>query len=269
MRRGVGISSLERHTATAASFDTLSSSLSAGQVVALQSQLATFQSSLKAFATKHASSIRSDPAFRTAFSTMCAELGVDPLGGGRKGFWDHVGVGEWTYELAVQVVDVCLRNKDLNGGLMEMEEVLKGVRALREGPSARRASPADVTTSRGRNRSELSGAVTEADVARALKALEPLGCGYAIITLGNRKMVRSVPSEFDTDSLSVLEAASGRGYATHADVSSRTGWSPARVREAIDRAMLGDGLLWVDSQAEDGADRFYVRILGRRTSACS
>ena len=38
---------------------------------------------------------------------MCASVGVDPLASG-KGFWaEKLGVGDFYYELAVQIVEVC------------------------------------------------------------------------------------------------------------------------------------------------------------------
>lgn len=38
---------------------------------------------------------------------MCASIGVDPLSSG-KGFWSVLGIGDFYYELAVQIVEVCL-----------------------------------------------------------------------------------------------------------------------------------------------------------------
>lgn len=252
----MGISSLERHTATAASFESLSTAIGAGQVVALESQLATFQSALRSFASKHASSIRSDPAFRTAFSSMCAELGVDPLGGGRKGIWDHVGVGQWTYELAVQVVDVCLRSRDLNGGLMDMDEVLRGVRALREGPAKPRSLAIGAQEV---GSTDLRNAVTESDVARALTALSPFGCGYSVVEVGRRKLVRSVASEFDTGSLAIASSVDDRGFTTHQLIAASTGWTMARTRDAVEAALLRDGVVWLDGQA-GVEDRLYASL---------
>lgn len=38
---------------------------------------------------------------------MCASIGVDPLSSG-KGFWSVLGIGDFYYELAVQIVEVCI-----------------------------------------------------------------------------------------------------------------------------------------------------------------
>lgn len=45
---------------------------------------------------------------------------VDPLAS-NKGFWAEVlGVGDFYYELAVQIVEICLSTRSVNGGLMAL-----------------------------------------------------------------------------------------------------------------------------------------------------
>lgn len=45
---------------------------------------------------------------------------VDPLAS-NKGFWAEVlGVGDFYYELAVQIVEICLATRSVNGGLMAL-----------------------------------------------------------------------------------------------------------------------------------------------------
>ena len=262
--RSVGISSLERTTATTASYGTLSDSLSAAQLTNLQSQLHQFQTSLKTFAVKHGSKIKSDPAFRGAFSAMCTELGVDPLAGGRRGIWDWVGFGDWTFALAVQVVDVCLSTRDRNGGLHEMEDVISAVRSLRDlhqqQPSKNEAS---TNKPAGPISELLDTTITEPDIVRAIKSLEPLGSGYSIISIGSKKFIRSVPAELDHDSLaifdSIITAPHPKGYTTDRILQSSLNWSAERVKDALNKALMRDSMLWVDSQV--GPDRYYAPVL--------
>ena len=270
MRRNVGLSSLSQQSATLASYSSLSTSLSEQQLGNLQSQLNTFQTALRTFANKHRAKILLDPIFRTHFADMCNQLGVDPLGsGGRKGVWDFLGVGEWTYALAIQVVDICLQNRDRNGGLMEMDEVIRGVTRLRSGDNH-----SDSRNSRTNLISGSTAPVNASDVARAIKALEPLGCGYSIIDVGNNKMVRSVAAEFDTDSLTILECAShnGQGYVTISSLISTTkkihgssltyaaGWTIKRAEDALQKALTGDGLVWLDDGIE-GELQYWIPAL--------
>ncbi|GAA5969863.1 hypothetical protein JCM11641_008067 [Rhodosporidiobolus odoratus] len=258
-RRAAGYSSLQRHLDSASSYSTLSSSLAAQQAASLSSQLATFQAALSSFSSHHRAKILSSPSFRTHFSQLCAELGVDPLGGGSKGLWDKIGVGDWYYALGVQVVDVCLKARERGGGLVALDEVLREVGKLRGSGVAKKAA-ADGTKTRA---TAAGGAVattevTEADVQRAIETLEPLGCGYAIIQVGGKKVVRCSPGGLDRDSLVVVEAAAGtgRGSVTRQEViafSARdraAGWEVDRVERALEKALLDDGLVWVDEQAE-------------------
>lgn len=274
MRRHVGLSSLSPHqTASADAFSSLSSSLSAAQLSTLQSQLSTFQSALRTFANKHRTRILSDPAFRTQFSEMCRELGVDPLGsGGRKGgLWDSfLGVGDWTYALAVQVVDVCLASRERNGGLIEVDEVVRGVSRLRSGPPTKGKKTAAVLPQ------DDATAVTAQDVIRAIDALKPLGCGYTVITAGNKQMIRCVAAELNTDSLSLLRAANedGQGYVTVSSLRRWTGnrqtgnfgWTELRALNAIEKALMAEGMVWVDDQ-EAGELQYWLPSLFDFTEA--
>ena len=43
-----------------------------------------------------------------SYQDMCASIGVDPLASS-KGFWSEMlGVGDFYYELGVQIVEVCM-----------------------------------------------------------------------------------------------------------------------------------------------------------------
>ncbi|KAI8983934.1 EAP30/Vps36 family-domain-containing protein [Mycotypha africana] len=173
----------------------------------------TFKSSLQDFAQKHQKDIRKDPTFRSHFQRMCANIGVDPLAS-NKGFWaDLLGVGDFYYELGVQVIEACITSRDNDGGLTELEEVLRRVKLMRGITSRSNAK-------RGTSSSNLllhrSGSgfllkkendlpqIIEDDIIRAIKILKPLSGGYEVLQIGNRKLVRSVPKELDKDQSSLL-----------------------------------------------------------------
>ena len=66
---------------------------------------------------------RKDPEFRRHFQEMCASIGVDPLASG-KGFWSNMlDIGDFYYELGVQIVEVCMAAAPKTGGLMELGEL--------------------------------------------------------------------------------------------------------------------------------------------------
>jgi ESCRT-II complex subunit VPS22 len=230
-RGGAGIAGLQRLEQSQNSFASLSSQLSRGQIDTLHAELAQFRTALAHFATHHRADIRSDPAFRRRFTQMCAQLGVDPLAGPRKGGWweDALGLGDWQAELAVQIVDVCVSTRERNGGLIALDDLVRLV---------------------SRMRGVDGGGVTEDDVARALRALRPLGAGYELVDFGDgRKMVRSVAKELDADQMAVLATAQAHGGRVDAQMLvEQRGWLHERARGALNIMLLKDGTCWLDDQ---------------------
>ena len=50
-----------------------------------------------------------------------------------KGFWaEALGQGDFYYELGIQCIKVCIRTRDQNGGLMEVEEMCRLLSRLRK-----------------------------------------------------------------------------------------------------------------------------------------
>nr|KIR86469.1 ESCRT-II complex subunit VPS22 [Cryptococcus tetragattii IND107] len=239
MRKGAGISGLTRHTATASSYSTLSSNITTSQLSNLTSSLQSFRAALINFASAHRADIRKDPAFRHQFQKMCAAIGVDPLavgpgaGGGGRGWWSEVlGIGEWEYELAVQVVDICVSTRPENGGMIEIGELIRRVERLR---------------------SEDVGQITSQDILRTLKLLRPLNAGYTLHHPSpSTTYIRTIPRSLDTDQSTLLAiAATTRGRLHPAVVREQTGWTEVRVRTAMEDCVMREGLGWVDEQAED------------------
>lgn len=232
---GVGLAAFERQQQSQKSFAELSSELSQAQVDHLHAQLAQFRSALVHFASTHRDSIRRDPQFRHEFQRMCATIGVDPLAGPRKGGWwaEMLNLGDWNYELGVQIVDVCVSTRERNGGLIEMGELVRLVSKLR---------------------GVAGGVVTEDDVIRSIKSLKPLGAGYEVLDVGDgKKMVRSIPKELDDDQAVVLAVAQEQGGRVSEDLLiARRKWTPERAHAALENMLLRDGLCWLDEQDEQG-----------------
>jgi len=240
-RRGVGLAAFDRQEQSKRSFAELSTRLSQSQVDHLHAQLNQFRTALAHFATTHRNSIRRDPAFRHAFQQMCSSIGVDPLAGPRKGGWwaEMLGLGDWQYELGVQIVDVCVSTREINGGLIEMEELIRLVSKLR---------------------GVGGGEITEDDIVRSIKTLHPLGVGYQVVALADgRKMVRSVVKELDEDQAVVLAIAQQEGGRIVEDtLVSRKGWTRGRARAALENMLLRDGLCWLDEQDEECGKAYWV-----------
>jgi ESCRT-II complex subunit VPS22 len=223
-----------------------------------------------------------------AFVRMCALVGVDPLaeggggGGTGKAGWVAeilgVGLGDFSLELGVQIVDICVSTRERNGGLIEMTELIRLLSKLRghalpEQPDFDSVGSA-VATAGGKGG---GGRISEEDVIRAIRVLKPLGAGYEVIELGGlesddkqrpggkaragggRKMVCSVPRELDEDQSVVLGVArEGAGRVTEGMIVRRTGWTVDRARSALENAHVRDGLCWVDEQDEECGRAYWV-----------
>jgi len=239
-RRGVGLAAFDRQEQSKKSFATLSTQISENQVENLNSQLTQFRIALTHFAATHRESIKSDPSFRHAFQQMCSSIGVDPLAGPRKGGWwaELLGLGDWQYELGVQIVDICVTTRERNGGLIEMSELVRMVSKLR---------------------GVAGGGISEDDVVQSIKTLQPLGAGYHVIEIGGSKMVRSVVKELDEDQTVILAIARSEGGRVVEDqLIVRKGWTRDRARTALENMLLRDGLCWLDEQDEQTGRSYWV-----------
>jgi len=235
------LAAFDRQQQSQRSFAELSSQLNQGQVELLHAQLAQFRTALLHFATTHRDSIKKDPNFRHAFQQMCATIGVDPLAGPRKGGWwaEILGLGDWQYELGVQIVDVCVSTRERNGGLIEMDELVRLVTKLR---------------------GMAGGAITEDDVTQSIKTLKPLGAGYEVIDVGGgKKMIRSVAKQLDEDQTVVLAIAQQEsGRVSEELLISRRNWTRERAKAALENMLLRDGLCWIDEQDEVDGVAYWI-----------
>ncbi|CAO3615720.1 unnamed protein product [Cunninghamella echinulata] len=230
-RRQAGVAHLNKKYELNKTFQDIGNSIAAQELQQLQDHLEVFKQNLEEFAWKHQKDIKKDPKFRSHFQQMCANIGVDPLAS-NKGFWaDMLGVGDFYYELGIQIIQACMMTRSRDGGFTDINDLRKRVDKMRE--------------KEGRKHQE----IVEDDVIRAIKTLKPLSGGFEVITLGTRKMVRSVPNELDKDQGVLLLLAQKLGYVDHTLIQNELGWDNARIENGLER-LVQDGLVWVDDQAE-------------------
>ncbi|KAK3811455.1 MAG: EAP30/Vps36 family-domain-containing protein [Linnemannia gamsii] len=263
-KRALGASAYtQRLKETNESYQRVGQTISDNQMEQLQGQLDTFKSNLENFARNHRKDIQKDPVFRMHFQKMCGNIGVDPLASS-KGVWGELlGVGDFYYELGIQIIDVCLSTRALNGGLMELSEVKRRVdrmRGLRDTTSTSTSFTSNNSNSHINklaskwatmtNKDNSGMEVTEDDVLRSIKTLAPLGSGFQVFQIGDRKMVSSVPRELNRDQSIVLGLVQKtNGHVNMNVVSERLGWESGRAKTALD-TLLNDSLMWIDQQAE-------------------
>ena len=238
-RRGVGLGAFTNKNLTSQSYASHGSQLKSSNAASLEAQLSVFQTLLHKFALEHAADIKSNPTFRAEFARMCNAIGVDPLAGsnvkGKKSesLWAKVlgnDVNDFYFEVAVRIVELCRSTRAENGGLLGVTECCQ-------------------TVAKGK---AIGGGlqVTEDDILRAVKSLEPLGSGFNVIKIGSRDFIRSIPKELNNDQARVLEVLQLLPFVTISILQLNLHWEKARASTVMED-LLADSLVWVDNLAEE------------------
>ncbi|XP_023691590.1 vacuolar-sorting protein SNF8 isoform X3 [Paramormyrops kingsleyae] len=207
-RRGVGAGAIAKKKLAEAKYKERGTVLAEDQIAQMSKQLETFKTHLEEFATG-------------------------------KGFWSEMlGVGDFYYELGVQIIEVCLALKHRNGGLITLDElhqrVLKG-------------------------RGKFAQDVSQDDLVRAIKKLKAMGNGFGMIPVGGSYLVQSVPAELNMDHTVVLQLAEKKGYVTVSEIKESLKWETERAGHVLDH-LLKEGLAWLDTQAS-GESQYWLPAL--------
>ncbi|EDS34626.1 vacuolar sorting protein SNF8 [Culex quinquefasciatus] len=246
MRRRAGVGAIQKQKLDAERYRDKGTELQDSQFEQMVRQMEVLKEGLEEFAAKHKAEIRKNAQFRRQFQEMCAAIGVDPLASG-KGFWSVLGMGDFYYELGVQVVEVCLAANHSTGGLMELEELRNRLVAAR-------------------GRKQIHQEITNEDILMATKKLNIFGNGFTVYPVGKgRHMVQSIPGELSLQETSVLSAAAnqGQGFVTKSSLMTELGWSEQRAKQAVDK-IVSDGLAWVDQQGDEESYWFPSLFPGRQ-----
>lgn len=246
MRRRAGVGAIHKQKLEAEKYKDKGSELQESQFEQMTKQLEVFRENLEEFATNHKQDIKKDAQFRRQFQEMCAAIGVDPLAS-NKGFWSVLGMGDFYYELSVQVVEVCLAMNSSTGGLMELGELRNRLVAAR-GQKAHHQE------------------ITNEDILMAAKKLKIFGNGFTVIPVGKGKyMVQSVPGELSLQETSILTVAADRGdgCVSLQILQEALQWNEFRCQQALDKIMC-DGLAWIDTQGDTITYWFPSLFSGRQ-----
>lgn len=228
-RRSAGIAAIKNKNLAQARYKDKGSEIASEQLTQLSKQMEAFRTNLEEFASKHREEIRKNPQFRSQFQQMCAAIGVDPLASS-KGFWSKMlGVGDFYYELGVQIIEVCMSTSRRNGGLMSLEDLRK-----------------KLLISRGRNKQEISND----DILMAIRKLKTLGNGFTAIPIGKTFLIQSVPGELTMDHTTILQQAEEQAFVSERILREKLGWEDERISRSLDY-LVSEGLAWIDDQAPD------------------
>lgn len=189
MRRRAGLGAIQHQQLEAKRYEDKGATIEESQFQQMTKNMEIFKEKLEEFAMNHKNDIKKNPQFRRQFQEMCAAIGVDPLAS-RKGFWSVLDIGDFYYELSVQVVEVCLAAHKSTGGLMELEELRNRLVA-------------------SRGKSAAHQEITKEDILIAANKLKVLGKDFQVHKVGKGKyIVQSIPGELSLEETTLLNLAS-------------------------------------------------------------
>lgn len=258
MRRGVGVSAIKKKKDDAAKFQAVGRAMEETKMAGVQEVLSNFRTALFEFAQKHKTKINSDPEFRLQFHTMCVSVGVDPLAS-NKGFWaDLLGVGDFYFELAIKVIQICLQTRSANGGIITLKELLTRIQQLNGAQAVRNSKKKAIGTSSSSGIAEVSGE----DLLRAIEKLEILGKGFSIVPTNRRDdpLILSVPIEMNRDHSELMAVAQELGYVSDTMMRSLHSWTSERFTQCVG-PLLQEGIVWGDLY--DGVWTYWFPSLWR------
>eukprot|EP01091_Cochliopodium_minus_P017322 TRINITY_DN6755_c0_g1_i1.p1 TRINITY_DN6755_c0_g1~~TRINITY_DN6755_c0_g1_i1.p1 ORF type:complete len:254 (-),score=77.29 TRINITY_DN6755_c0_g1_i1:38-799(-) len=239
MRRGIGIT--KTNIKQNESLKNIGNELKNVQREGVEEQLKIFKEKLEEFAKKYKHEIGRQPEFRQRFHEMCSSIGVDPLASG-KGFWaDLLGVGDFYYELGVRIISVCMKTKGMNGGLIEMNNLIKHLNDRAE----------KTNNEKGNSKKAKKYIVSKDDIERSISKLKVFGGGYQILKIGNTKMIQSIPTELSTDHTNIIELSQkNNGFVTLSIIKNSLKWEEHRIDTVLNKLMT-DGMIWIDTQSNE------------------
>jgi len=236
MKRGpIGVAGLQKKNQSQQSYRDKGSEIQSASLEQLKEVLPRFKANLEEFAKKYKKEINANPEFRKYFSEMCSKIGVDPLAS-NKGFWaEMLGVGDFYYELAVQIIEVCLKTRSRNGGLIAVDELRSHLEKMR---------------------GKKSQAISNDDIERAVRKVKILGAGFQLISVGSHTMVQSVPCELNIDHTTVLVLAQENKFVTSIMLEKDLKWTKDRIRSVLD-LLVRESMAWIDDQSETGQRAYW------------
>jgi len=150
-----------------------------------------------------------------------------------------LGVGDFYYEVAVQVVEICLRTRASNGGLIyvrEMRDRLQAIRKQKLSEYATCHTMMHCEALRGASWLTLALRAFRDDIERAVQTMQVLGSGFKILLVGHEKIIQSVPLELTTDHTTVIDIGQTTGWVNASLLSQKLGWADARILSILVRS---------------------------------
>jgi ESCRT-II complex subunit VPS22 len=132
MRRSIGISGIQKQSQQKQEFSKAGEQIVNRQLETWKNQLQIMTDYLQDFALKHKKEIKTDPAFRNHFQKMCSSIGVDPLASNKSYFGELLGMGDFYYELGIQVAEISIASRQRNGGFLQLDDLKESLQKMRK-----------------------------------------------------------------------------------------------------------------------------------------
>lgn len=156
-------------------------------------------------------------------------------------------MGDFYFELSIQIVEICLALADTTGGMLEISELKE--RLLR--------------TRRQKGKQQ---EITTEDILLATKKLKIFGNSFQVHSLGkNRHIIQSIPGELSLQETKALTVAAGQdnGSITKSLLMKELCWNEMRTQQAIEK-LISEGLVWVDEQSTEEPSYWFPSLFPDR-----
>ncbi len=161
------------------------------------------KSNLAQYSEKYGEAIRQNKEKRAKFNQICNRIGIDPIVS-KKSMWGKFS--DFYNQLSVQILRICEKQRELNGGLMKIDELVKIF-----------------------NANYPNNQITKEDVFKSVESLSKLGTGCKVI---NGMYISTVPFELSQDQMILMRLAEQTGYVSKA-IAKQSGWTEERFELCI------------------------------------
>lgn len=155
------------------------------------------------YSQQYESEIRNNKEVRAKFINICNKIGIDPIVS-KRSMWGMLG--DFYNQISIQILRICEKTKDLNGGLLKIDDLLNIF-----------------------NRTYPKNQIDRKDVFKAVENIEKLGSGCKII---DGTYISTVPFELSNDQISLMKMAKRSGYVS-LTIAKSSGWTDDRFNLAI------------------------------------
>lgn len=156
-------------------------------------------------------------------------------------------MGDFYFELSIQIVEICLALAESTGGMLELSE-------LRE------------RLIRSRSQKSKQQEITNEDILLATKKLKIFGNSFQVHSLGrDRFIIQSIPGELSLQETKALTLAANteNGSITKTLLAKELGWNELRTQQAIDK-LISEGLVWIDEQNDEEPSYWFPSLFPER-----